>query len=340
MDINFEPPPKITIHQLLEALLNESKILHPRYLYRLSDLQPQEVNQLEKIWPRVSVSRRQALMEDLEELGEADDLLDFIGVCRIALKDDEAEVRRLAVQILRNYESQDLIPIFLTMMEDDSQVSVRAAASAALGSFVYLGEIEELPGKTLRGIEACLLRVTTGPDESLVRRRALEALGFSCREEVPSLIEAAYASKDKDWLVSALCAMGHSADERWNDKVLESLDNPRPDVRIEAIAAAGELELQEATKPLLRFLRDDNDDVRAAAIWALSQIGGEGVQDALEALFELTEDEDEAELLENALDNLAFTEDVRSFSILEIGDERPDLFEGGDAGPEDEDDDL
>jgi HEAT repeat protein len=340
MDTNFEPPPKIAIQQLLEALLNESKILHPRYLYRLSDLQPQEVIQLGKIWPRVSVSRRQSLMEDLEELGEADDLLDFDGVCRIALKDDEAEVRRLAVQILQNYEAQDLIPTFLTMMEDDNQVGVRAAVAAAMGSFVYLGEIEELPGKTLHGIEACLLRVMTGSDESLVRRRALEALSFSSRKEVPPLIEAAYALKDKDWHVSALCAMGHSADERWNGKVLESLDDQRTDVRIEAIAAAGELELREATKPLLRFLRDDNDDVRAAAIWALSQIGGEGVQEALEALFELTEDEDEAELLENALDNLAFTEDVRSFSILEIGNEGPDLFEGGDAGLEDEDDDL
>ena len=340
MDINFEPPPQITIHQLLEALLNESKILHPRYLYRLTDLQPQEVNQLEKVWPRMSLRRRQALMEDLGEIGKADNLLDFDGVCRIALRDDEPEVRCLAIQILRDYEAQDLIPTFLAMMEDDSQAVVRAAASAALSSYVYLGEIEELPGKTLRIIEDRLLRVTTGSDESLVRRHALEALGFSSREEVPPLIEAAYASKDKDWLATALCAIGHSADERWKDKILARLDDQRPDVRIEAIAAAGELELQEATKPLLRTLRDDNDDARVAAIWALSQIGGEGVQEALEALFELTEDENEAELLENALDNLFFTEDVRSFSILELGDEGPDMFEGDELDFEDEDDDL
>jgi HEAT repeat protein len=179
-----------------------------------------------------------------------------------------------------------------------------------------------------------LLHVTTGTDDKLVRRRALEALGFSSRDEVSPLIEKAYTMKDADWQISALFAMGRSADARWKSHVLARLEDSRPAVRAEAIAAAGELELKDAIKPLLKMVRDDDEDVRIAAIWSLSQIGGERVAEALEALLEKTEDEDETELLEDALDNLAFTEDMRNFALLDIPDEDTDLNNDYDAAEE------
>jgi HEAT repeat protein len=315
----------IQFQQLADALLDESKVFPARYLHRLSDLIPEETHQLEKLWPSVSPRRRTALLEDLEQLGEADDLLSFEEVCRIALKDELPAVRRLAIQILRAYEMPNLIPAFLTMLERDSSPEVRATAAAAMGGFVYMGEIEEIPARILRKIEDCLLRVTTGSDDEHVRRRALEALGFSSRDEVIPLIEKAYTMKDADWQISALYAMGRSADTRWRSQVLARLDDSRPAVRAEAAGAAGELEIKEAVKPLLKLLRDEDDDVRAAAIWSLSQIGGERVAEALEALLEKTEDEDEAELIEDALDNLAFTVDMRNFALLDLPDDEVDL---------------
>jgi HEAT repeat protein len=99
------------------------------------------------------------------------------------------------------------------------------------------------------------------------------------------------------------------------------LENPHPAIRTEAARAAGELELASARQSLLGLLQDDEEDVRMAAIWSLSQIGGRGVREALEEIQEETEDEDEAEYLENALDNLAFTEDNGLFSILSLPDD-------------------
>ncbi len=55
----------------------------------------------------------------------------------------------------------------------------------------------------------------------------------------------------------------------------------------------------------------EDDEVRMAVIWALSKIGGEDVRETLEQLMEETDDEDEAELIEEAIDNLFFTERVR-----------------------------
>jgi HEAT repeat protein len=321
---------EISIQQLIDALLDESKTFPVRYMHRLSDLTLEDAGAIEKVWSNISPRRRTSVLEDLEQLGEADDILFFDEVCRIALKDDVPAVRRLAIQILRTYETPDLIPAFLTMMEKDSSPDVRAAAAAALGGFVYMGEIDEISSRILRRIEDCLLRVTTSSDDKLVRRRALEALGVSSRDEVPPLIEKAYALKDADWQITALFAMGRSADARWKSQVLARLDDSRPIVRAEAAGTAGELELQEATKPLLKLLRDDDDDVRAAVIWSLSQIGGDRVAEALEALLENNEDEDEAELIEDALDNLAFTEDMRNFALLDIPDDAADMDDEND----------
>ncbi len=88
-------------------------------------------------------------------------------------------------------------------------------AASTLGKFVYLGELEELHPKTLTAVEERLLKLATGKDETLVRRRALESLGFSSRGEVTALIEDACEQKDDDWLATALFAMGRSVDQQW-----------------------------------------------------------------------------------------------------------------------------
>jgi HEAT repeat protein len=321
-------PNQIPIQKLLDALLDESTYFHPRYLYRLSDMDPDDLARLIKVWNQVPLWRRQALMEDLQELSENDTLLYLEGMGRIALKDSDPKVRMLAVRILGEYEDRELIPVYLKMVESDSDANVRAMSATALGAFVYLGEIDELPKKKFRQVENTLLRVVKGSDDPLVRRRALEALGFSSRTEVIPLIEEACNSKKSDWMVSSLFAMGRSANEYWNNRVLTMLSHSLPDIQAEAASAAGELGIKEAVPNLFELLDDSDIDVRMAAIWSLSQIGGEGVGEALEERLDQAEDEDEADFIESALDNLAFTEDMGLFSMIGLAkDTRLDVPE-------------
>jgi hypothetical protein len=66
----------------------------------------------------------------------------------------------------------------------------------------------------------------------------------------------------------------------------------------------------------------------SAAIWSLSQIGGEDVQIVLEKLLDEAEDEDLIAFLEEALDNLAFTEDLDRFELMSFDpDDLEDLEE-------------
>ncbi len=329
----------VPFQHVLDALLDNRSPFPAVFLHRFSDIEPADLGGLKKIWDQISVARRRTLLEDMENLAEADTLLCFDDLARFALEDSDAQVRTLAIRLLWETEDRKLIPIFTHMLENDPDSQVRAAAATAMGLFVYLGELEELPGEALRAIEDVLLRVVNSNDVSLIRRRALESLGYSGRSEVAPLIEKAYSTGEPDWLASSLFAMGRSADERWTRNIMRHLDNPNASIQLEAVRAAGELEITSARGSLLRLLRTNVDeDVQMAAVWSLSQIGGETVRPALEHLLENTEDEETADFIENALDNLSFTEDMDSFNMFDVDvDEIEDTTEGEPIEQEEED---
>lgn len=301
----------IPFDRVIKALLDENTPFSPTYLHRFSDLEEEELDALKQVWNQIQPTRRLALLSDLEEISDADTLVFFDNVARIALNDEHGAIRAQAIRLLWLSEDAALIPLYLNFLSDP-EAEVRAEAAGALGKFVYLGELEELPEKTLHEIENRLIDVVRGKDQALVRRRALEALGFSSREEVPLLIREAYQTNDPDWVASALMAMGRSYDKEYEPEVKRMLKHPKVNVQLEAIRAAGELELESARRPLLDLLEEEAQDseVRYAAIWALSQIGGEQVRETLEKIAEETEDDEELEIVEQALDNLQLNEEI------------------------------
>src|SRR5690606_4713598 len=134
-------------------------------------------------------------------------------------------------------ESEDaaLIAPFIDFLQHDPDPLVRAAAASALGRFVYLGELEELSEAHKRRVEDALLAVIGGGDDLEVRRRALEAVSYSSRDEVPPLIAAAYAAYEPKHRVSAVFSMGRNADRaRWAQHVRTELESAEPELRFEA----------------------------------------------------------------------------------------------------------
>lgn len=268
-------PAEIPFDEVIAALLDEDTPLKARFLYRLSDLTSEDLSLLKAGWPRLPVWRRRALLEDLEELGNADDLLSFEGIGRHAISDEDARVRQLGVRLLWEFDTQDLIPLFLKLLATDPEAEVRAAAATALGQFVYLGEIDRLQPEKMTEIENNLLEAIRRDSSTEVQLRALESIGYSTREEVSPLIERTFSAGDQEGMASALIAMGRSMDERWEPDIMEMLEHQVATIRAEAARAAGEMELSDAVKSLVNMTRDSDEDVRFAAIWSLSQIGGD-----------------------------------------------------------------
>lgn len=315
---------ELPFQSLIDALLDQDTPFNPRYLYRLSDLDQEELALFLDTWPRLPLLRRQALMEDLQELGLSDNLLFFENIGLNVISDEDPHVRHLAAQILWEFEGPDLIPLFLQLLGSDPEAEVRAAAAAGLGQFVYLGEIGRLQGEKLHGIEDRLLEVILEEPAALVRRRALESVGFSSRLEVPELIESAFSSNDQNMKASALIAMGRSMDSRWEMNILSMLNDTLPILREKAARSAGEIDIKDAVPTLIELAEDSEEIVRSAAIWSLSEIGGESARHALERLFREAEDDREAALLESALDNIAFTDGLQPFSLVDYSEESPE----------------
>lgn len=326
--------PKLSFDEVIAALRDGSNPFPARYLYRLSGLEGEELGLLARIWPALSTTRRLGLLEDMEMLADSNTMMHFDAVNRIALGDEDARIRLTAVRSLWPSEQPALVPKLFDLLDHDDNPEVRAQAAGALGRFVYLGEVGKIPEVTLKQAEDRLLDIMESDEDELVQRRALESLGYSSRAEVPDLIEEAYESDDDEWIASALFAMGRSADDRWAPLVIERLNDSSVELSREAARAAGELELAEALPVLIDLLQDEDSELRLAAAWSLSQIGGNGVAEALEELLERTEDEDEIDLIENAIENLALTQEMSDLNLMDFS---PEDFEdmthsNGDSG--------
>jgi HEAT repeat protein len=319
----------IPFQKVLDLLLDESRDIPRRYLNEFSDIQTEPLQSLLETWPRIEPGRKLLLLDRLNALANEDTLVSFDDLGRALLTDPEPQVRIRAMRLLVECEDFRLVPIYIDMLTSDNNVAVRAEAASMLGIFVQLGEFDDIPSDVHRQIEDVLLEVLNGEDDPMVRRRALEALGFSSRAEVPVLIESSFNRQDPDWQASAIFAMGRSTDQRWADHVLRSIVSETPRVRLAAVQAAGELELKLARPLLLRLLEDEYDEaIAGAAIWSLSQIGGEDVRIYLHNLLDkLADDDDQVAFLEEALDNLAFTEDMAIFDLLALDADEPDELE-------------
>jgi len=310
-----------TFQTVLDALLSDRKTFPRTYLQQFSDIGALELKSVLDVWPRVRPGLKLTLLEELDALAEADTLVSFDDFARALLTDPEPEVRTRAIRLLDECEDPKLVPSYLDMLKNDPDIQVRVEAANALNLFVDLGELEEISESIFHEIENALLAAAAGEDDVRVRRTALESLGYSSRLEVSTLIESSFQRQDPNWQTSALVAMGRSADNRWDEEVLHSLVHVDDRIRKAAVQSAGELSIQSARPILLKMLGEEEEPtVLSAVIWSLSQIGGEDVRTYLETLLDQLELEDEEQIafLEEALDNLSFTEDLDRFDLLAV----------------------
>ncbi len=273
--------------ETFSAILNKigtDPTLHTGNLYALSKMNQESLQLFQKIWPTFPAQRRRDVMQELVEIGEINFEVFFDPVFLLGLADQDAEVRAQAIKGLWENETVNLIEPFIHLLKTDEAIRVRAAAATALGKYIYLKEIEELPIKYGHLIENTLKDTIYLPDEDVeVRRRAVEAIAFSCEAGIDAIIEAAYYDEDEKMQVSAIFAMGRSANADWRKRVIEELDNPNTEIRFEAVRACGELEAKEAVPQLAALLEEDDDmQVMEMALWSLGRIGGETARDILE----------------------------------------------------------
>jgi len=128
-----------TITEIIQALLDSEKAFPISLLYAFSNLEPRECAQLHEIWEQIPLQRRRALLDDLSEMAERDNLMLFEEVGRIALDDSDPQVNISAIDLLFQAEDTRLLPKFLSLLTENKSEDVRAAAANVLGPYVALG---------------------------------------------------------------------------------------------------------------------------------------------------------------------------------------------------------
>lgn len=307
------------LQHLLDALGDPSRPVQDETLESASDLDAAGLRTFQAGWSAWEPARKLEVLEHIGQMADENIELNFDRVNRLALADSEPRVRRRAIQNLWECEDPSLGERLAALVGGDPSAEVRAIAAAALGRFVYLGEVDEIDEQLLCQVEDRLLAAQREDEDAAVGLRSLESLGYSSRPEVVELIETAYLSGEEPQIQSALKAMARSASPTWEEAVVENLHHPAPGLRAEATRAAGELELRECVDDLIELTDDAIGDVRLAAIWSLAQIGGQAATEALTRLLETAEDEDEIALLEDGLDYIAFVDGTRDIPLFDLG---------------------
>ena len=316
----------ITFQNVLDHLLDSKKDIPRSHLSHYSDLDPKSLRLFLDVWPSVKPARKLLLLNELAANLETDNIVSYEDIGRALLDDTDGEVRARALLLLAESNDPKLASKLTDILLNDSELAPRMEAANLIGEFILLGELEELSEDIQRKAEDALIKVIKSEDNPTLRKNALEALGYSSRIEIIMLIESAFERTDPTWVASALRAMGRSHDERWLEDVVGKLLDDDPRIKFAAVEAAGELNIQDAGPILLKMLEDEeeDDDVIAAAIWSLSQIGGDDARVYLLHLIEQTDDEALTEYLEEALENLDFIEELNKFDLLLL-DEDADL---------------
>lgn len=311
------PQPRFAVDELLAHLVTSPTALTGRDLYAFSDLSRTDAELVRREWSAIPTERRRTVVTNLVEMAQETIDLELGRFLRIALHDSDAVVRESAIVGLWEETDANLLGPLIEVMRQDPSMAVRAAAATALGNYVLAGELGELDTALTMRAEQALLDVVRNMDEPLpVQCRALESLAYSGEAGVRQLIEDAYYAPEEEMRVSALIAMGRSADVHWRSYVRAELQNTSVAMRAEAAKACGDLEVKSAVSELLELLTDDEPSVRLAAIFALGHIGGNEAKRALRAIA-VEGEPAEVEAAENALEELTFYTGNEGIALLD-----------------------
>jgi HEAT repeat protein len=275
--------------------------------------------------------------------------IDAFPVLEILMADEDPEVRSLAVTGLWDYPRSQIIDRLFDLVLHDPSQDVRSKAVVTLGRYVYEGEAENLVDADTGWMDASedikfeqlyeedflrvkdfLVNLINDEGQSLdTRRFGIEAISFLNTPEMREIIARAYAQPDLKMKVSAVFAMGRGGDRGWWNIILQELESPTRELRFEAVRAAGEGYLTEASPILMRLAQSNDDlDLKLEAIWSLGKTGGPGARQFLSQATR-SKNEDVREIAEAALEELGLSESLQEDFDDEAMD---DLDEADDLG--------
>jgi HEAT repeat protein len=259
----------------------------------------------------------------MADIAEDNYLVDFAPVFAFLFSDSEPAVRKAALDGIWDSEDLHLIDPIVRMLQSDGDVGVRAAAARALAHYILLAEWGQIEDANIEPVVETLLAEYEKPRVAPeIKRAVLEAVAPAAHARIPDLINDAYEEGSDDLQLSALFAMGNTADNRWLPILEAEMESPSADFRAEAARACGMIGDPSVIDSLERLLTDRDIEVGLAAVYALGQMGGDRAFELLSGMIDDPDYEEFQEAIEDALDEMEWL--GGKFDMLSLADEDDD----------------
>ncbi|MEM8858161.1 MAG: HEAT repeat domain-containing protein [Chloroflexota bacterium] len=315
--------------EIISDLQDPDKDLSVSSYYYLSDLPAEYSAELKSVWANISDRRRETIARSMADISENNYQVDFSPIAADLLQDENEKVRLAALDILWDSDKVSLIKPIIKLMSDDKSTAVRASAAGSLGHYLLMAQWGEISLDIEDPISEALIGQITNPVTPLpVRRAALESVSSVPLPEVQTYIRDAYESGVPEMELSAIFAMGRSADAMWLPIIQNELESTDSEMRTEAAKAAGIIGDSSFADTLSDIARDDEDlEVKIAAVHALGLIGNAVASQTLSEMAEEAEDDALLDAIEEALEDMAMMGLDLDLSIIdwEEGDDDEDL---------------
>lgn len=312
---------ELSFSEVLRELENTETVRLP-LLYRLSDMAPQEFDAFTASWPTWPAKRRRVVARHMADICEENYVVDFAPAFRYLLGDEEPRVRLAALDGLWDSTNLGVVDPIIGMLQNDADAQVRAAAAATLGHYILMGEWGQI-SKRVAGqiVDALLAHFGRQEEAEVVRRAVLESLGNAGHPAIADLIDRSYNRGNEGMRISAVFAMGLTADRRWMPVILDELRHPDDEMRLEAIRAAGNLGFSDPVDLLVDLLYDEELEIKLATIAALGQIGSDSAYEALQELADDPEAEDLLDAIEEAMEEMEWLGGEIDLNLFEWGED-------------------
>ncbi|MEZ4405567.1 MAG: HEAT repeat domain-containing protein [Polyangiales bacterium] len=181
-----------------------------------------------------------------------------------AMREGSVEERAMAARLAgrgRVAAARDAVSALL----DDPAEPVRAAATEALGALGGEGALSSL-------------RRVLGDASLAVRLRAIEAVARVGGPDAAIALLDRVHDPERDVRLAAARALGALGDARAVLSLLGALQDPLPEVRVAATVSLGQLRDPRAVRGLVGLLHDPQVEVRVAALRAVGALGASGAE--------------------------------------------------------------
>jgi hypothetical protein len=210
--------------------------------------------------------------------------------------------------------NDEIVAALLSILQNpDASEVLRCQAAISLGPALESADMDGFDGsgdapigeRTFRRMQESLHTLYgngTLPDN--VRRSVLEASVRAPQDWHAEAIRAAYTSDDQDWKLTAVFSMTSVAG--FEEQILEALKSPNTELRLHAVRAAGNWEIDAAWSDVKALVTSSHTD-SALLLCAIEALAGIRPDEAPLILFDLTDSPDE-DIAEAAREAIAMAE--------------------------------